>query len=180
MNIINTNAEAWLLTTSPQQQCTVGTHELQEVIQNPRLHTVPLTPLYCQHILLWREHLVPTLHLGRLLCPETTDTASKPIQTIGVFAYQTQPGTPLRYGALFLYEQPKRIQVNDTQACPLPESSNWQPYTLSCFEHQGSAIPILALARLYTQSWQATSTLTEHPATDTANTYLNTGNSHLA
>lgn len=164
MNTNTGNAEAWLIQINSRQQCAVGIHELQEVIQAPDLKQIPLTPVYCQHILFWRKQLVPVVHLANLLFAEVSNETAQQTRIVGIFAYQTQAGHALSYGALFLHERPKRTTVNDTQACALPEENtkDWEPYTISCFEHQGKVTPILGLKALYSRD-PATPVLT-HPS----------------
>lgn len=71
-------------------------------------------------------------------------------QLIAVVGYQQKRGATPQFAALLLTSPPLKAQVNDEQACPLPEHTNaWDAISISCFDLNGKAIPVLDLYRLF-------------------------------
>lgn len=69
---------------------------------------------------------------------------------IGIIAYQNQPLSRIQYAAIDLSIIPKRLTVSDEQACALTEDiAHWRAYSISCFQLQENAIPVLDLSRVF-------------------------------
>jgi hypothetical protein len=67
-----------------------------------------------------------------------------------VVAYQPSSLRPLQHGAIALERLPQTITVGDAARCDLPVDSDlWPLLALSCFQHDGHAVPILDTARLF-------------------------------
>jgi len=135
---------AWLLDFGQTLRAAVGLRVLLQIVDGPRLHSVPCTPPHCRSVLPWQGRLLPVLDLAVLL-------GSQPQQPhlLAVAAYQERLGEPTRFGALLLTTPPVGIIVGNDQACPLPEYPQaWGKFALSCFGHQGDAIPVLHMGRL--------------------------------
>ncbi len=136
---------AWLLDFGDSCQAAVGVRELLHLVNAPATFAVPHTPEYCRRVVLWQERLLPIMDIKARL-------GSVPLEEsfLAVVGYQRQRGTYPQFGALALASPPRQLAVNDEQACPLPdESSVWRELAISCFEHQGSPVPVLNLSRIF-------------------------------
>ena len=84
----------------------------------------------------------------------STRTASRcyaqPTRHLLVVTFQAVPGEALQYGALALPSLPVTVTVSDATRCALPGDSDlWPLISMACFEHAGSAVPVLCTARLF-------------------------------
>lgn len=143
------SSPAWILTLDQSLRAAVGEREMVYLIEIPSLLDVPLSPYYCRQVVVWNQRLLPVMDLAAWL---RQDRAAQLKQTlIGVFAYQTQPGAALSYGALRLAAIPERAQVADDQACALPKQpAGWRTLAISCFKQSEQPIPILDLPHIFT------------------------------
>lgn len=142
-----TVSEAWLLEANDSLVIAIGDHEMVEYVQAPISFSVPGAPDYCNSIIFWQGHLVPVMDLDRLLGFPTDETG----RLMSLIAYQTQPGTALQYMALKLKLAPRKIQVDDEQACELPEAlseGRLSSLCLSCFTLENRPVLILDIAGL--------------------------------
>lgn len=140
-------SNAWLLDLGMGHHAVVGGRELVHLLYSPLNHPVPGTPAHARRVIPWQKHLLPVLDLCGW---QNGETCMDNRSVAGVFAYQQQPGEAPRYGALWLATPPTRLSVDDKQACDLPEPAPaWKKLALSCFVHEGVAVPILDLRRLY-------------------------------
>ncbi len=140
---------AWLLDFGNGLQAAVAYHEMWQVLLSPKLFDVPCTPQYCSHVLIIQNRILPVLNIATLLL-----NAQKPFiatgNVVGVAVYQTDPKQPVNYGCLYLSKMPQGIEVSDDDACDLPDDKKyWEPLALSCFLHNGVAIPIIDFAYLF-------------------------------
>jgi len=137
---------AWVLDFGKGLRAAVGHHEMWQVLISPKLFDVPCTPFHCGEVLIFQNRILPVLSVSRLFEREKTRQS----QVVGIAIYQDDPAHPIHYGGLHLAVMPQSIYVSDDQACDLPESQEcWEPLAVSCFSHEGLAIPIIDLASLF-------------------------------
>ncbi len=138
---------AWLLDFGSSMRAAVGTRVLLQILDDPQLHGIPCTPSHCRSVLSWQGRLLPVMDVAARL-----GEVSQTRRLVAVAGYRDRPGGAVRLGALLLAAVPQAIAVGDAQSCALPEQLGcWSGFALSCFEHQGEAIPILHLARLFSR-----------------------------
>jgi hypothetical protein len=142
---------AWLLDFGNGLQAAVAYHEMWQVLLSPKLFDVPCTPQYCSQVLIFQNNILPVFNMATLLL-----NAEKPFiatgSFVGVAVYQSDPNKPVDYGCLYLSQMPQRIEVSDDDACDLPEDKKyWESLTLSCFLHNGVAIPIIDFASIFSE-----------------------------
>ncbi len=136
---------AWLLDFGRSIRAAVGVRILLQIIDRPTLHDVPRTPPYCRSVLSWQGRLLPVMDLAARL-----GSSPQAPQYLVVVGYQDSPDEPTRFGALLVSAPPAAIAVGDAQACALPEQpADWGKFACSCFEHEGAAIPVLHLGRIF-------------------------------
>ena len=136
---------AWLLDFGQSVRAAVGTRVMLQIINDPKPHPVPCAPSYCRSVVSWQGRLLPVMDMAARL-----GGAPQVPRLLAVAAYQTQSGAPTQYGALLLDALPVAIAVGDAQSCSLPEQPvGWEKYSLSCFDHNGVAIPVLHLAKIF-------------------------------
>jgi chemotaxis signal transduction protein len=123
----------------------VGTRVLLQILDAPSLYEVPCTPDYCHSVLSWQGRLLPVMDMAARL-----GEAPQAGRLVAVAGYQDGPNGAVHFGALLLAAPPQAIAVGDAQSCALPESFPSQ-YAISCFDHEGEAIPILHLARIFSE-----------------------------
>lgn len=136
---------AWLLDFGHTLRAAVGTRVMVQIVDRPRLHPVPCTPPHCRSIYSWQGRPLPVLDMAVLLGYE----AQAP-RLLAIAAYQEHAGDAVKFGALLLSAPPVAIIVGNDQACSLPDyPDTWEHFSLSCFGHQGEAIPVLHLGRVF-------------------------------
>jgi hypothetical protein len=126
-------------------------HTTIALLDSPRVIDVPGAPYYCKGLIGWQGRWLPLLDLNALLraYPEREAPASGHVL---VLAYQEAPGRPLEYGAVCARLLVQMIEVADSQRCELPQDSDLWPWvSLSCFEHEGHAVPVLDTRCLFAQ-----------------------------
>ncbi len=141
---------AWLLNLGGALRAAVGARQMLHTVDAPRLLEIPGTPPHCRQTLIWEDDILPVMDLGAWL--DVPVAPGAPVFA-GIAAYQQRPGAPAQYGALRLAGMPTRIQVDDDRACALPEQpTGWQRVAMSCFAHDGQAVPILNLSRIFSNA----------------------------
>ncbi len=143
---------AWLLHAARDVTCAVAQHEMVEYLPEVRTQRVPLANPYCEHLVLWRDRLVPIVDLARLLHGGSSTTE----HALGIVAYQPHARLPLEYLGIWIDAPPNRVKVGDDQACDLPTAwhdPRFDELALSCFLHEERAVPILNLVTLANTSY---------------------------
>ncbi len=136
---------AWLLDFGHTLRAAAGMRVLLQIVDAPKLHPVPCTPPHCRGIYAGQGHMLPVVDMAVLLGFEPQAP-----RLLAVAGYQEHPGDPVKFGALLLAAPPVAVIVDDEQTCSLPEYPEaWQRFSLSCFGHQGEAIPVLHLGRVF-------------------------------
>jgi chemotaxis signal transduction protein len=136
---------AWLLTFGDSCHAAVGTRELLHLVDAPEIFAVPCTPEYCRNVVLWQERLLPVMDVAVRFGaqPQTAPF-------LAVIGFQERRGEYPQFGALMLSSPPRQVSVSDEQTCSLPDTSSvWRELAISCFEHQGSPVPVLNLRRIF-------------------------------
>jgi chemotaxis signal transduction protein len=125
-------------------------HTTYALIENPVIATVPGAACHGCGLLSWQEERLPVLDLNVLLHPGTSAEAVYAPRYALVLAYQRAPRAPLEYGAIVLDRLPLTIAVGDEAQCELPDDCELLPQlALSCFRHDGQAVPVLDTTRLF-------------------------------
>lgn len=147
---------AWLLKDTNGDFFAVSEVEMVEYIPLANTFTVPVTPYYCNHIMAWREQLIPIFNLASLF--ELNNVNTNDMNRVGIFAYQLKENTELDYVAIPIQESPIHIVVNDSQFCDLPTrfSNDRIVLSLSCFSFQDEAVPVLNINYLVSTKFQNT------------------------
>lgn len=139
---------AWLLDFGDSCQAAVGTRELLHLVDTPATFEVPCTPIYCRHVVLWQDRLLPVMDIAARI-----GVAPRIASLIAVVGYQQHRGEYPQFGAIMLAAPPQQLSVSNEQTCPLPsQSSGWQELSISCFEHQGTPVPILNLSYIFSNT----------------------------
>lgn len=126
-------------------------HTTIALIDNPPVVAVPGAPYYCLGLIEWQGLRLPLVDLNALL-RAYPDGESAGGGHVLVLAYQSTPGAPLEYGAVCARLLVRMVEVADSQRCELPRDSDLWPWiALSCFEHEGRAVPVLDTRRLFGQ-----------------------------
>lgn len=155
-----TVSEAWLLEPNETMPIAIGDNEMMEYVQDAASYPVPGAPEYCDRIVLWQDHIAPVMDLNIMLNRPSDDSN----RLMSLIAYQSQPGAALQYLALKVRTPPRKIIVDDEQACELPEDIEegpLNPLCLSCFTEDSRPVLILDIAKLCSAEFRD---------------YLNTGN----
>jgi chemotaxis signal transduction protein len=142
-------ARAYLL--EYRQGCFVAfpAHTGVELVDQPEFVVVPGMPYFCLGLMAWQGRRLPLLDLDRLLNGPGV-LGSPSMWHVLVLAYQSSPGHALEYGALLAPSLIQMIDVIDSQQCPLPTDIPGLPLiSLSCFEFEGKAVPVLDTASLF-------------------------------
>ena len=145
-----TNAVARLVEYSRGKFVALPPHTTLEVIEQPRLATVPGAAYYTRGLLAWQGKYIPVVDLETLLRAYPQPHAAAAPRYALVVAYQTAPGAPVEHGAIALNELPDTATVDDAAACDLPKDSDlWDAIALSCFSIEGKAVPIVDTGALF-------------------------------
>lgn len=126
-------------------------HTTMALVDSPEVVPVPGAPYYCMGLIPWQDGHVPLLDLNTLLRAYPGGERAPPGHVL-VLAWQEAPGAPLQYGAVCARSLVQMVEVTDDQACELPDDSDLWPWiAVSCFQHEGQAVPIIDTARLFAE-----------------------------
>lgn len=124
-------------------------HATIGLIDAPKVVPVPGAPYYCLGLMRWQEQQLPLLDLNMLL-RAYPDADPPPAGHVLVLAWQSAPREPLQYGAVCAPWLVRMVEVTDSQRCDLPADSDLWPWiSVSCFDHEGHAVPVLDTSRLF-------------------------------
>jgi chemotaxis signal transduction protein len=142
----NQSAVAWLLECGEAQVLISATNMLH-VIEDTRLrYHVPMTPAYCNSVLVWQRQLMPVVNLSKWLNASTK--YSCPYSC--VLGWQdVDHGT--EYGALAASAFPQRVMIHDSQ-CVTPSAellTVWGDHALCFVDHNKMIVPIIDPARFF-------------------------------
>lgn len=145
-------ALACVLDYAPGASVALPIHAGVELVEQPRVIPVPGVPASCLGLLTWQGRQLPLIDLQRYLHAADGGGGITNFSHVLVVAYQTQAGRPIEYGALCAPFLIRMIQVTDGQQCQA-DSTNTILNTLSIswFQHQGRAIPVMDPARLFSR-----------------------------
>jgi chemotaxis signal transduction protein len=145
-------APAWIMPITDNLSVAVGQFELVHILPDkPTLFTVPKTPSYCQQVLVWQNKIIPVMSLATRF-GEQKDSTIAEHSIIAIFAYRSEITNLIEYGALFVNNTPRRVEVGNEQASPLPpDLVAWTQYISCCFQETDTeqVIPILKLECLF-------------------------------
>jgi len=126
-------------------------HTTYALATQPAFDAVPGGAHYAYGLLTWQGARLPLLNLDALLHAEPSSVLSIAPRYALIVAYQSVALGPLAFGAIGMDSMPQTVAISDEAHCALPcDSSLWPQLALSCFEHEGAAVPILDTARLFT------------------------------
>ncbi len=137
---------AWLLDFGEGCRAAVGTRVLVHLLDQPKVFGVPGTPGYCRRVTFWQDQCLPVMDVAsRLgLAPQREP------RFLAVACYREGDAEHSYFGALQLSAPPVAIHVADSAACALPDQpAAWHELAISCFDFQGSPVPILHLGRVF-------------------------------
>lgn len=143
-------APARLIEYTRGRQIALPVHTTYALIEQPTFVAVPGAAQYAYGLMTWQDSRLPLLDLNTLLHPDQGAPLTAAPNYALVVAYQREPKSPLEFGAIGLAGLPRTIAIGDEAQCELPGDSRlWPLLTLSCFEHEGRAIPILDTTRIF-------------------------------
>ncbi|AMO24007.1 hypothetical protein GCM10027034_18760 [Ramlibacter solisilvae] len=142
-------AVARLVAYAEGRSIALAPHTTHEILESPRPTWVPGAAAHALGLLPWRGRRIPLIDVAALVQGGMTDRADACRYAL-VVAWQEAGEAALSYGALALHALPQMTEVSDVQLCPLPgDSGLWPRLALSCFSHEGQAVPVVDTARLF-------------------------------
>jgi chemotaxis signal transduction protein len=149
LHTVCATAPAQLLEYAHARYVALPQHTTLEVLEQPQIVPVPGSAYYSVGLAKWQNRWLPVIDLHVLLQAYRKQYAA-PTRYLLVVAYQTGPRAPVQHGVIALPMLPVVVTVSDDTLCPLPTDSDlWPHLALSCFEYQGSPVPILDTGRLF-------------------------------
>jgi chemotaxis signal transduction protein len=151
-------SNAWLLSFSDQLYAAVGNMEMVHILPNvPELTEISHAPVFCKYTIPWESQDLPVMDLASFLYREQEKKKNGTCyndKLIGVVAYYDLEKKQQCHGALLIHKVPVRIEVDDKQACDLPESPvGWAKLANSCFEYTDNKyVPILDIPRIFSNN----------------------------
>jgi len=136
---------AWILDFGNNCNAAIGAPDLLHLLDAHSTFHVPCTPVYCHQVVAWQGQLLPVMDVALRLggCAQSA-------KLIAIVGYQQKRGINPEFAALLLSSPPIKTKVSDAQACRLPEQAlAWREVSISCFEVNDEAVPILDLYRLF-------------------------------
>lgn len=141
-------AQALLLEYRRGHHVALPPHTVQDHLALTGLLDTPDAPYYCVGSMVWQGETLPVWDLNALL-RAYADVKAPAASHVLVIAYQAVPGASLQYHALCAPAELPDIMVSDDMQCALPADSDlWPLIAISCFSHEGRAVPVLDTARL--------------------------------
>jgi len=145
-----TPALACVLEYAPDCFIALPVHAGVELVESPRLAPVPGMAHFCRGLVAWQGRQLPLIDLQAYLGGADAPAAS-PFSHVLIVAYQVAPGIAIDYGAFCAPFLIRMVEVVDSDQCPLPgDQARWTGIALSCFLHQGRAVPVLEPSRIFT------------------------------
>ncbi|VAW92029.1 hypothetical protein MNBD_GAMMA22-2311 [hydrothermal vent metagenome] len=143
---VEQSSSAWLLHVANNVQFCIGLHQAAEYIEEPTIHSVPMAPAYCNHVLFWRDDIIPVVDINLLAGHPATQSR----RFVMVIAYQVQDNAPIEHLAVLLESAPHKIQVNDKDACEIPKTypERLKPYVMSLFKYKDEVASVLNIAQM--------------------------------
>ncbi|MET1254900.1 hypothetical protein [Aliikangiella maris] len=137
-------SNAWLVEYRENDAIAFGIHALQEIVVNPRMINVPLSPQYCHKTLRWKQRMLPVCNLSNLAVNENVSCNQ-------VMIVKYWLNKKAHYAGLECFKPPVFIQIYESRICPLASSIRL-PHTIitRCFQYQKKSVPIIDLASLFT------------------------------
>ncbi|HEY6095019.1 MAG TPA: chemotaxis protein CheW [Gallionellaceae bacterium] len=144
-----TQAAACVVEYAHARHAALPPHTTYALLEYPEFVAVPGAARYAYGLLTWQGARVPLLNLNALLHADADAARAAPRYAL-ILAYQSAARGPLGFGAIGLATLPRTLAVDDAALCALPDDSClWPQLALSCFQHEGYAVPILSTARLF-------------------------------
>ncbi len=138
-------AHAWLLDTGLATPMAIGQRELLQIITAPQTFSVPLCPEYARHVLFWQQRMVPVMDFGLRM-----GANPHPQNLLALVGFHDALTGVIQLGAIVLRQAPRQVAVNDAQALQAEDLPvDWRALAISCFAHEGSAIPVLHLGKVF-------------------------------
>ncbi|HSS66840.1 MAG TPA: hypothetical protein VLS27_20615 [Gammaproteobacteria bacterium] len=144
-------AVAWIVPLPGNERVSVGALEFVHVLpEMPARSAIADGPVFMSEAISWEGGIIPVFDAGKFSqgIEKTSDTVY-----YGVVRYKPTASGPQQFGALKMTAIPQRVTIDDQMACDLPESHcHWRPFSISCFTLDRRPVPVLDLARLFSQS----------------------------
>lgn len=144
------HATARIIEYAHARHAALPPHTTYALVEYPEFVTVPGAAHYAYGLLTWQDSRLPLLDLNALLHADfSAELCAAPRYAL-ILAYQNVARGPLAFGAIGLATLPQTVAVRDEAQCELPgDSSLWPQLALSCFQHEGKAVPILSTSRIF-------------------------------
>lgn len=141
-------AKAWLLDTGLATPMAIGQGELLQIIDAPQIFSVPLCPEYARHVLFWQQRMVPVMDFGLRMGAD-----KNPQNLLALVGFQDVRTEAIQLGAIVLCKPPRKVEVDDKHALQAEDlPADWRALAIACFSHEGSAIPVLHLGKVFAAS----------------------------
>lgn len=141
---------ARLIEYAPGRHIALPPHTTYALLEQPEVVAVPGAAHYAYGLLTWQDTRLPLLDINALVNANPGEGLPAAPRYALIVAYQGVPRGPIAYGAIGLDTFPQTIAVGDDAQCDLPaDGPRWPLFALSCFRHEGQAVPILDSARLF-------------------------------
>lgn len=144
-------ALACVLEFAPDSFIALPVHAGVELVESPRLVPVPGMAHFCRGLVAWQGRQLALIDLQAYLGGADAP-AARPFSHVLIVAYQVAPGVAIEYGAFCAPSLIRMVEVVDRDQCPLPGGqARWTDIAISCFLHQGRAVPVLDPSRIFTR-----------------------------
>lgn len=165
-------AQARLIRISSTQSIALSLYHALELIEHPQVIQVPGLEGFVYGMMSWQGRWIPLIDVFALVCEQPIDQtgnqtpnqpnhaandehANSPLKYAMVVGYRTvdEKGlATIKHGAIHSTDIPKTITVTNAIQSKLPSySTHWQRIAMSCIEHEGQTVPIVATEKLFSK-----------------------------
>lgn len=145
-------APARLVAVGAQGWAALPAHTVLELVEHLAVLPVPGAAPHCTGLARWQGQWLPVVDLLQFIHGPSAGAQATPPRYHLIVAYQMAPRTPLQRGVLGLHAAPRETLASDDAYCALPaDSPRWPAIAMSCFAHEGQAVPVIDTARLFGQ-----------------------------
>jgi len=142
-------ATAWLLEHAEGSWAAFGLHCALALVEAPTFTCVPGAPAHCLGLMRWESERMPLLDLRSLFDGTLPQPGAAPSHAL-VVAWRPLTGGVVQLGAMAAPRLVSMIEVNDSQQCTPPEEPGpVHDVATAWFGHQGTAVPVVAVERLF-------------------------------
>jgi len=149
--VTETAASAWVLEVADNISVAISQYEMNHIDESSGLIKVPKAPVWCDHVMLWKNQVVPVMDFIKIYDPEyrSSDVAYDSIMVAIVRVFDDSE-QKINYGAIRILQPPVLEKISNKQASKKQEiDQKWNGISVSAFNYKQTVVPVLDIKSLF-------------------------------